>query len=77
MSSNQTTAIKLTPRELAVLKDIGEGKTNKEIAFDHKLSYSTIVHQRAALYRKMKVKCTADLIRMAVKQKLITIGEGE
>ena len=66
---------KLTPRELTILKAIASGTTNKAMAVDVKVAYSTIVHQRAKLYAKLQVKCTAELLKKAVKMKLITMEE--
>ncbi|MBV7393637.1 response regulator transcription factor [Mameliella sediminis] len=48
-------AKKLTPREMDVLKGLGEGKSNKEIARDLGLTEPTIKLHMKTLYRKLEV----------------------
>lgn len=64
---------KLTTRELALASLIASGLTNKAIAMNQKVAYGTIVNQREKLYKKLKVHCTADFIRVATKANIITI----
>ena len=67
MSNAQTL---LTPREQQVFSLIGEGKGNKEIAADLKLSPWTVADHRKSLCRKLGVRSTAELIRLAVAEAL-------
>ncbi|WP_323770011.1 response regulator transcription factor [Antarctobacter sp.] len=48
-------AKKLTPREMDVLKGLGDGKSNKEIARDLGLTEPTIKLHMKTLYRKLEV----------------------
>lgn len=65
----------LSARELSIVKLIAVGKSNKMIAEALKLSDKTIVNHRMRIYIKLKVHCTADCIRTALKQKLITTDD--
>ncbi len=64
---------KITPRELSIVDLIAKGHTNKSIAHELKIAYSTVVHHRENIYNKLDVSCTADLLRKAVKLKLIEL----
>ncbi len=59
----------LTRREKQVLEKIVEGKLNKEIAYELKISLSTIEAHRSHIMEKMQAKNSADLIKkyLAVK----------
>lgn len=61
----------LTKREQELLKLISEGHTNSEIAKKLFLSHRTIENNRLALYQKLDVKNTAELIRAALEWGLI------
>ena len=67
---------KLTNRETLVLNHIVEGLPNKAIAGKLGVSVKTVINHRANLYAKLNVHCTAELIKRAVRLKLITM-EGE
>jgi DNA-binding NarL/FixJ family response regulator len=56
----------LSPRELEVLRLIGNGKTSKEIARDLVVSVRTIDVHRANIKRKLRVKSTSELVKYAV-----------
>jgi two-component system response regulator FixJ len=53
----------LTKRELQVMHFILEGKLNKEIAYELKISISTVEAHRARVMRKMQAKTLAELIK--------------
>lgn len=57
----------LTPRQREILIQMAEGKLNKQIAFDLGLSERTVKMHRAALFRALEVKTSADAIRIAVE----------
>ena len=64
---------KLTAREKEVLRLTAEGKTAKEIARDLHISPHTVNRHRANLMEKLNMHNKSDLIRIAVKLKLIDI----
>jgi DNA-binding NarL/FixJ family response regulator len=61
----------LTHREKCVIQLIAEGKTNREMAGALHVSAKTIEAHRAAALLKLNLKTTADLIRYAVRNKLV------
>jgi DNA-binding NarL/FixJ family response regulator len=61
----------LTPRQLDVLRLIGQGKRMKEIAAELNLSVRTIEDHKAQLLRLLEVDSTADLVKFAVRQGLV------
>lgn len=69
-SSNDEHA--LTPRQLDVLRLVAQGKRMKEIAADLGLSVRTVEDHKAHLLETLGVETTADLVKFAVKQGLIS-----
>ena len=65
--------IKLTHRELEVLKNIIAGKNNPEIANELCISVRTVETHRRNLMQKLKVNSVVELIKKAVKLKIIDI----
>ena len=61
----------LSSREKAVVQLIAEGKTNKQIANILSISTKTVESHRALALRKLNLDTTADLIRYAIKNKLV------
>ena len=61
----------LTSREREVLQLIAEGKTNKEIAGDLKLSVYTIDAHRGRVMEKLNLHSTGELVRFALRSGLI------
>lgn len=61
----------LTPREQSVVKLIAEGKTNREMGQVLSLSTKTIESHRASAMRKLSFATTAELIRYAIRNKLV------
>ncbi len=57
----------LTEREREILNLIVEGKLNKEIAYELKISISTVEAHRSNMVRKMQAKNFAQLIKMYLK----------
>ncbi len=57
----------LTRRQREILLLMAAGKLNKQIAHELDLSERTIKMQRAALFRALGVKTSADAIRLAVE----------
>jgi len=63
----------LTPRELRVLKLIGEGKSNSEIAETINRSVRTIEAHRAGLMRKLGAHNLIELLRLAAAIGLVAL----
>lgn len=63
--------IELTRRERELLKLITEGNTSAEIADKMNLGYETIRSYRKNLHSKLDVHNTAEMIKMAIENKLI------
>jgi DNA-binding NarL/FixJ family response regulator len=57
---------KLSPREMEVLEQIGQGKSVKQIALASGTSYHTVKNQRASIMTKLDAQCDADLVRMVM-----------
>ena len=66
-SSSQT----LTPREREVLQLLTEGKSNKDIAGLTGTSPKTVETHRARIMRKLEARSLAELVRYAIRNKLI------
>lgn len=62
----------LSPREREIVQLIAEGKSNKAIGQQLELSIKTVETHRAAAMRKLGLSSTADLVRYAVRNHLIT-----
>jgi DNA-binding NarL/FixJ family response regulator len=61
----------LTLRESEILKLVAVGKENREIAEKLQISVRTVEAHRARVMIKLGLTCVADLVRYAVREKLI------
>jgi DNA-binding NarL/FixJ family response regulator len=61
----------LTPREVEVLKLVAEGHTNQEIADQLVLSIKTVQAHRANVMEKLGLHDITQLVRFAIRHKLI------
>lgn len=61
----------LTPREREILQLLAEGKSNKEVAAALGISIKTAETHRATVMRKLDFDSFADLVRYAIRQKII------
>jgi DNA-binding NarL/FixJ family response regulator len=61
----------LTSREREVVQLLAEGKSNKEAAGALGLSVKTIETHRAAIMRKLSLARPSDLVRYAIRHKII------
>ena len=61
----------LTKRELEILQLISTGKSNNEIAEELFISVHTVNSHRKNILKKLNQKNTAELIRFAVKNRLV------
>ncbi len=62
----------LTKREREILKLIGEGNKNKEIADQLYISVNTVEKHRSNLMEKLNVHSTAALVALAIEKGLVT-----
>ena len=62
----------LTPREQSVVQLIAEGHTNRSISAVLKLSVKTVETHRASAMRKLGMSSTAELVRYAIRKKLVS-----
>lgn len=61
----------LTDREFEVLIEIARGRSNKEIGVKFDISVRTVESHRESLMRKLEIRGTAALTRLAVDQGLV------
>lgn len=62
----------LTSREQSVVQLIAEGHTNRSISAVLKLSVKTVETHRASAMRKLRMSSTAELVRYAVRKRLVS-----
>ena len=65
------TAAQLTSREREIVQLVAEGKTNKEVATRLGVSVKTVDAHRAKVMEKLDLHSVADLVRYAVRNKII------
>ena len=63
--------VSLTAREREVVQLIAEGNSNKKIAHLLSISVKTVETHRSASMRKLDIHSTAELVRYAVRHKLV------
>ena len=71
LSKRDKPAIELSSREQNVVQLIAEGHTNKSVGVVLALSVKTVETHRASAMRKLGVSSTAELVRYAIRTKLI------
>ena len=64
----------LSPRQREILIQMADGKLNKQIAYDLGLSERTVKMHRAALFKSLGVRTSADAIRVAIEPDIEQIG---
>ncbi len=70
---DDSTEKKLSERELEVLKLYATGMSNKEIADTLFISIRTVESHKNHVMQKLKLKSTVDLIKYAIKNKIIEL----
>lgn len=65
--------LSLSDREIEILKEICDGKTNKQIADQLKISASTVDFHRGNIYKKTKSKNITDLLKYSIKNGIISL----
>jgi DNA-binding NarL/FixJ family response regulator len=64
---------RLTPREREVVQLLAEGKTSKEVASVLNLSVKTAETHRTNVMRKLNLHSVADLVRYAVRNRIVQV----
>jgi DNA-binding NarL/FixJ family response regulator len=70
-SPSSTTRRRLTPREREVLPMLAEGKSNKEVAVALNISVNTVETHRAKIMSKLDLHSISELVRYAIRNRLI------
>jgi DNA-binding NarL/FixJ family response regulator len=70
-NSAQTAALALSPRERQIVQLLAEGNNNKEVARTLQLSVKTVETHRSNIMRKMEFGSLADLVRYAIRNKIV------
>jgi len=63
----------LTKREIEIVSLLARGKSNKEVATDLNISLRTAETHRANIMNKLQLHSVQDLVRYAVKNKLVEL----
>lgn len=63
----------LTKREIEILTYLADGKPNREIGKLLHISTRTVDTHRSNILKKLKVKTNAELVKIAIQNKLITV----
>jgi DNA-binding CsgD family transcriptional regulator len=66
----------LTPREAQIANQVGQGKSNREVAAALYLTPKTVEFHLTRVYRKLGVRSRAELVRMLAERTLETEGRG-
>ena len=61
----------LSPRERQIIQLLAEGKSNKEVAVRLGISVRTAENHRARIMRKLQLRTLSDLVRHAIRNKII------
>lgn len=69
--SATNTALALSPRERHIVQLLAEGSNNKEVARTLQLSVKTVETHRSNIMRKMEFGSLADLVRYAIRNKIV------
>jgi len=65
----------MSDREIEILKLLCDGKTNKEMGKSVSLTPRTIDFHRQNIYKKTKCKTTAELVKYAIKNGIVSIDQ--
>jgi DNA-binding NarL/FixJ family response regulator len=69
--STSPAAVALSPRERHIVQLLAEGSNNKEVARTLQLSIKTVETHRSNIMRKMEFGSLADLVRYAIRNKIV------
>jgi DNA-binding NarL/FixJ family response regulator len=70
-STRRYTRQMFTRRERDVIQLLADGKSNREIASHFEISIKTVETHRSAIMRKLGINSITDLVRYAIRNKLI------
>jgi DNA-binding CsgD family transcriptional regulator/tetratricopeptide (TPR) repeat protein len=73
-TAGRRTADGLTPREVEVLRLLGAGRSNREIAAELVISPRTVEHHVASIYAKIGARRRADAVTYALRHDLVALG---
>lgn len=68
------TRVQLTPRELAALRLMADGKANKEIAGELGISERTVKTHLGHLFEKLGVTSRTEAVKIATRRGLVRLG---
>jgi len=71
LDDDSPTRFRLTQRERQLVQLLAEGKSNKEAARALDISLTTVETHRKNIVSKLRIRCAADLVRYAIRNKLI------
>ena len=71
--AERVTRIQLTPRELATLRLMADGKANKEIATDLGISERTVKTHLGHLFEKLGVTSRTEAVKVATRRGLVRL----
>jgi two-component system NarL family response regulator len=71
--AERVTRIQLTPRELAALRLMADGKANKEIAADLGISERTVKTHLGHLFEKLGVTSRTEAVKIATRRGLVRL----
>jgi DNA-binding NarL/FixJ family response regulator len=71
----EETQVHLTPRELEVVHLLAEGKTNKVVSTELKITVRTVETHRAKIMLKLGLHSLGELIQYAIRKKIIEIRD--
>lgn len=63
--------VKLSKKEMVILKKIVEGLNSRQIAEKLELSIRTVDNHRANMMKKLSVKNAAELVKLAIEKKML------
>jgi DNA-binding NarL/FixJ family response regulator len=71
--AERVTQVQLTPRELAALRSLADGRSNKEIAVALDISERTVKTHLAHLFEKLGVTSRTEAIKVATRRGLVRL----
>jgi two-component system, NarL family, response regulator len=69
--AERVTQVQLTPRELAAMRLVASGRSNKEIATALEISERTVKSHLAHLFEKLQVTSRTEAVRVATRRGLV------
>jgi DNA-binding NarL/FixJ family response regulator len=72
--AEDVTRVQLTPRELATLRLLADGKANKEIASELGISERTVKTHLGHLFEKLGVTSRTEAVKIATRRGLVRLG---